>query len=39
LDAANVVEPADLDTAAVPQSLAMIDKFEGDFPDVALVMD
>jgi hypothetical protein len=34
-----VVEPADLDAATVLQSLAMIDKFEGDFADVALVMD
>ena len=39
LDSANVVEPADLDAVSVLQSLVMIDKFDGDFADVALVMD
>jgi hypothetical protein len=39
LDSASVVEPADLNAATVPQSLAMIDKFDGDFADVALVVD
>ena len=39
LASANVVEPADMDTATVLQSLVMIDKFDGNFADVALVMD